>query len=81
MYLNKLIELLDNEKIGSLELTLVTGEKIVINEIPKQNPEANLLTIEDPEITIINLNYVVKVVPIATVDIEESLDFLNQIKF
>ncbi|OEK71022.1 hypothetical protein AST00_01830 [Staphylococcus equorum] len=81
MYLNKLIGLLDNEKIESLELTLVTGEEIIVDEIAKENKEANFLIVNNPEISIINLNHVVKVVPKEAINIDENFDLLEQLNF
>lgn len=60
MYLNKLLELLQEKEVKGLNLTLVTGEDIYIEKVDEQSDAENLV-VEELNDTLINLNHVVKV--------------------
>ncbi|ATF29696.1 hypothetical protein [Staphylococcus simulans] len=72
---NYILKLLRKQGLDHIELTLITGDKIMVFNIEEDNPENELLEVLEPTKVTVNLKHVVKIEEVYPIDFEELKEF------
>lgn len=72
---NYILKLLRKQGLDHIELTLITGDKILVCNIEEDNSENGLIEVLEPIKVTVNLKYVVKIEEFYPINFEELKEF------